>query len=59
MIFKIKIMCDGDRVLNCWDDKIAICRVNGDVDIFQVKIGGDNLPTLSEDIWRADCLTHL
>jgi hypothetical protein len=45
-------MCDGDRVLNCWDDKVAICRVNGEVDIFQIQIGENNLPTLSEDIWR-------
>lgn len=55
MIFKIKIMSEGDRVLNCWDDKIAISRKNGEVDIFQIAIGENDLPTLSEDIWR---ITH-
>jgi hypothetical protein len=52
MIFKIKIMSEGDQVLNCWDDKIAIRRTNGEVDIFQISIEENHLPTLSEDVWR-------
>lgn len=52
MIFKIKIMSEGDQVLNCWDDKIAIRRANGEVDIYQLAIGENSLPTLSEDVWR-------
>lgn len=52
MIFKLKIMSDGDQVLNCWDDKIAIRRANGEVDIYQIAVGENNLPTLSDDIWR-------
>ena len=52
MIFKIKIMSEGDQVLNCWDDKIAIRRTNGEVDIFQISIGENNLPTLSDNVWR-------
>jgi hypothetical protein len=44
-------MGEGDQILNCWDDKIAIRRVNGEVDIVQLKIE-DNLPSLSNDIWR-------
>lgn len=51
MLFKLKIMGEGDQILNCWDDKIAIRRVNGEVDIVQLKIE-NNLPSLSNDIWR-------
>ena len=49
---KIKIMSEGDQVLNCWDDKIAIRRANGEVDIFQISIGDNNVPILSEEVWR-------
>jgi len=45
-------MSDGDQVLNCWDDKVAIRRANGEVDIYQIAIGENSLPTLSGDIWR-------
>jgi hypothetical protein len=52
MLFKLKIMSEGDQVLNCWDDKIAIRRANGEVDIFQILIEENDLPRLSDDIWR-------
>lgn len=45
-------MSEGDQVLNCWDNKIAVKRKNGDVDIFQIAIKENNLPTLSPDQWR-------
>lgn len=51
MIFKIKIMSEGDQVLNCWDNKVAIRRVNGEVEIFQILIEANSLPTLSNDVW--------
>ncbi|MEO0539714.1 MAG: hypothetical protein AAFZ80_02490 [Cyanobacteria bacterium P01_A01_bin.105] len=54
MIVKIGILSEGDQVLNCWDDKVAIRRVNGDVDIFQITLE-NNIPAISQDIWRITC----
>lgn len=55
MIYSIKVLKEGDKVLNVWDDKIAILRANGEVDIYGITFEEGCLPKLSEDIWR---VTH-
>lgn len=52
MIYNIRVLKDGDKVLNVWDDKIAILRVNGEVDIYGIVFEKGCLPRLSEDVWR-------
>lgn len=52
MIYDIKVLREGDKVLNFWDDKIAISRANGEVDIYGVVLEKGCLPRLSEDVWR-------
>lgn len=52
MIYNIKVLEDGDKVLNVWDDKIAVLRINGEVDIYGLVFEEGCLPRLSEDIWR-------
>ena len=50
-------MSEGDQVLNCWDDKLAIRRGNRAVDIFQIRLE-NNIPTLSQDVWRITYGNH-
>ncbi|CAA0097179.1 Uncharacterised protein [BD1-7 clade bacterium] len=52
MIYNIKVLKEGDKVLNVWDEKIAILRANGEVDIYGVVFEKGCLPKLSEDVWR-------
>ncbi|MBV5273192.1 MAG: hypothetical protein JZU52_05970 [Lamprocystis purpurea] len=52
MIYSIKVLRDGDQVLNVWGDKVAILRSNGEVDIYSLILEKDCLPRLSGDIWR-------
>lgn len=52
VIYSIKILKKGDKVLNVWDNKIAILRANGEVDIYGIVLAEGSLPTLSKDIWR-------
>ena len=52
MIYSVKILNEGDKVLNVWEDKIAILRVSGEVDIYKIILEDECLPRFSEDIWR-------
>lgn len=52
MIYSIKILKEGDKVLNVWDNKIAVLRANGEVDIYGIVLKEGCLPSLSGDIWR-------
>ena len=46
---KFEMMSKGDSILNTWEDKIAIKRKNGDVEIFTFTFDENNLPRLSKD----------
>ncbi len=52
VIYSIKVLKEGDKVLNVWDNKIAILRSNGEVDIYGIILEEGRLPRLSEDVWR-------
>lgn len=52
MLYELKILKKGDKVLNLWDGKIAISRANGDVDVYELIFEKGQLPRLSEDVWR-------
>lgn len=52
MLYSIKILKEGDRVLNVWNDKIAILRLNGEVDIYGLIFENGSLPRISEDVWK-------
>lgn len=52
MLYSIKILKEGDKVLNVWDNKVAVLRVNGEVDIYNLIIENGKLPTLSKDIYK-------
>lgn len=52
MVYEIKVLNEGDKVVNVWDDKIAILRVSGEVDIYRIVFEEGCLPRLSEDVWR-------
>ncbi len=52
MLYSIKILKEGDKVLNVWDDKIAILRSTGEVDIYSLIFEKGQLPRLSEDILK-------
>lgn len=52
MLYSIKILKKGDKVLNVWDDKIAILRSTGEVDIYSLVFEKGQFPRLSEDILK-------
>lgn len=52
MLYSIKILKKGDKVLNVWDDKIAILRSTGEVYIYSLIFEKGHLPRLSEDILK-------
>ena len=48
MQLKFELLNKGDSVVNVWDNKIAIKRKNGDVEIFSFDYDEVNLPRLSK-----------
>lgn len=52
MIYSIKILKEGDKILNVWNDKIAILRSTGEVEIYSLIFEKGQLPRLSEDILK-------
>ncbi len=52
MLYSVKILKEGDKVLNVWDGKIAILRSNGEVDIYGLIFEKGQLPRLSEDVFK-------
>ncbi|MBY0756825.1 hypothetical protein K5V21_15380 [Clostridium sardiniense] len=46
MQLKFELLNKGDSVVNAWDNKIAIKRKNGEVEIFSFDYDEDNLPRL-------------
>ena len=49
MQVKLELLTEGDSVLNVWDNKIAVNKTNGEVEIFTFEYDEDNLPRLSKD----------
>lgn len=52
MLYSIKILKKGDKVLNVWNDKVAILRSSGEVDIYSLIFEKGHFPRLSEDILK-------
>ncbi len=52
MLYSIKLLKKGDKVLNVWDAKIAILRSTGEVDIYSLIFEKGQLPRLSEDVLK-------
>jgi len=44
--YLVKIMKRGDRVISVLDDRVAVQRKNGEVDIYRFITGDDGLPRL-------------
>lgn len=49
MQLQLRILNEGDQVLNTWDSKISIKRKNGEVEIFTLLLDDNNLPRFSPD----------
>lgn len=49
MQIRFEILKKGDEVLNVWENKIAIKKKNGDVEILHYDIGEDGLPRMAAD----------
>lgn len=48
MQIKFELLSDGDEVLNVWDNKIAIKKPSGEVEIFQYYLDENNYPRLEQ-----------
>ena len=44
---KIEILKKGDTVLNVWENRIAVRKKSGEVEIFIVEVGEDGLPRIA------------
>ena len=49
MQVRFELLKKDDTVLNVWDNKIAIKRKNGDVEILSYELGEDGLPRISNN----------
>ena len=49
MQYKFEILKKGDTVLNVWENKIAIKKKSGEVEIFQFNYDEDRCPRLEKD----------
>lgn len=49
MQVRFEILKKDDTVLNVWDNKIAIRKKNGDVEILSYELGEDGFPKISSN----------
>ena len=49
MQVRFEVLKKDDTVLNVWDNKIAIKRKNGDVEILMYDLNDDGLPRISNN----------
>lgn len=49
MQVKIEILKKDDSILNVWDNKIAVKKKNGDVEIFIYELDETGLPKISNN----------
>lgn len=49
MQYKFELLKKGDTVLNVWENKIAIKKKSGEVEIFQFNYDENNYPRLETD----------
>ena len=48
MQIKFEILKEGDTVLNVWENRIAVKKENGDVEIYSFYLDEEGFPRLSE-----------
>ncbi len=55
MQIRFELLNEGDEVLNVWDNKIAIKKPTGEVEIFQYYLDESNFPRLEQQTYL---ITH-